>query len=57
MVIKKFLTKKFKFNRLKVLLHKVQETIKLTPLAEDAEEKLSIDNIKDAVHADTPKPK
>jgi len=31
--------------------------IKLIPSAEDAEERLSIDNTKDVVHVDTLKPK
>jgi hypothetical protein len=58
MVYKKLKNKltKIKFRQ-KVLLHKVQEMIKLIPHAEDVQEKLSIDNIKDVVHADILKPK
>jgi len=47
----------FKCFRQKVLPAKVQETIKLTLLAEDAEEKLSTDNTKAAEHADIPEQK
>ncbi len=47
-----FYPKLFKIIRQKVPLLKDQETIKLIPPAEDAEEKLFIDNIKDVVHVD-----
>jgi hypothetical protein len=46
-----------KIIRLKVQLHKVQETIKPILHAEDVIEKHSTDNTKDVGHADTPKPK
>jgi hypothetical protein len=47
----------FNCFRQKVLPAKVQETIKLTLLAEDAEEKPSTDNTKAAEHADIPEQK
>ena len=49
--------KNIKSIRLKVLLHKDQETIKPIPPAEDAEERHSTDNTKDADPAVIPKRK
>ena len=56
MVNLKFLKAKIiKQIRQKVPLHKDQETIKPIPPAEDAEERPSTDNTKDADPADIPK--
>ena len=52
MVNKLFKSKLILFCRLKVLLQKEREMIKLIPHAEDAEERLSTDNTKDADPAD-----